>query len=149
VEYAPGRKVPVWARVHVTVPVQRVVANRTIPAGQRIEESDLRLETELAVPGATEKAFASMQDIAGRNARRTITAESSIAERDVVKAPVVARGDVIRVDVHAGRALISFEGVAQASANVGELIPVKNMETRKVMRARVASRGNAVITLDR
>src|SRR5690606_23644723 len=116
VEYAPGRRLPVWGRVHLTVPVDRVVTTRTIPAGQRIEQADVRMETELTLPDTRPGIPTKLDDIIGQNARRTIQAGSTISAADVVKAPAVARGDVIRVDVHAGRAHISFEGVAQASA---------------------------------
>src|SRR5690606_16516854 len=50
IEYAPGRRLPVWGRVHLTVPVDRVITTRTIPAGERIEQADVRMETELALP---------------------------------------------------------------------------------------------------
>jgi flagella basal body P-ring formation protein FlgA len=126
-----------------------VVATKTIAAGQRIEQPDVRLETDMGLPDQRIKTFATIEDFVGQNARRTIVADAPLSERDVVKAPAVARGDVIRVDVHAGRAHVSFEGIAQASASVGEFVAVKNTETRKVMRARVASRGNAVVNLDR
>lgn len=147
VEWAPGRQFIIWARVDVQVAFSRVVALEPIRAGQRIERAAVRLETGTGEPLPPGLATG-IDEVVGRVPRRLIPAGTAIPLASVDREVTVARGDPVHVKVIAGATALAFDGIAEGRGAVGELVPVRNPATKRLVHARVEARGLAVASLN-
>ena len=77
VRYGSNHRFAVWAKVKVLVTVARVVAAVELKPGRPIDNTQLRLETREEAPGADAYAV-TIEEVAGRVARRTIAAGAAI-----------------------------------------------------------------------
>lgn len=141
---APGRDdFPVWAKVRIQVSGKRVVATEALAAGRPIERAQLREEPYQGPPGLPD-----LSQVAGWVPRRPIPADTAI-ERQWLDAPAdVLRGEPVRVEIRSGRARVILEAEAQSSGRRGQVIGVRNPANGKILRARVADRGQAVLEAD-
>lgn len=146
VEYAPGLRFDIWARVDVQIPAQRVVAVQDIPAGTLIDVAMIRVEpftTSVSQPGLATK----LEEVAGRPARRALRAGAPIPTNALDKLIDVRKGDALQIKVHAGSATIGVEATALAPAAAGEIIPLRVTDTGRTVRARISGPGEATIQL--
>ncbi|MGA3039995.1 MAG: flagellar basal body P-ring formation chaperone FlgA [Bryobacteraceae bacterium] len=135
---------PVWAKVRIQVSAMRVTATEALAPGRPIERAQLREDPYKGPPGLPDLA-----QVVGWVPRRPIPAGTAI-ERQWLEAPSeVERGERVRVEVQSGRARVILEGQAQSSGRRGEIIGVRNPANGKILRARVADRGRAVVDTDR
>jgi flagella basal body P-ring formation protein FlgA len=148
VEYTPGKRFEVWARVRVMAPYVGVVATEPIRGGAAISGPHLRLEQGVRAELASDH-LTSVEAAAGRVARRLIAAGTAITEAMLEPVRTVARGEALRVDVKSGGALISFAGTAESAGCVGDVVSVRNPSTRRVVRARITGPGRAEVNLGR
>jgi flagella basal body P-ring formation protein FlgA len=146
VEYAPGARYEVWARVDIQVPAQRVVAVQDLAAGTVLTEAMLREETVAGTPGAN-TFVSSLADAVGRALRRSVRQGTPLVSSALDRRLDVRKGDMVRVKVRAGLASIGVEAVALAPAAAGETIPVRVNETGRMMRVQVAGPGEASLQL--
>jgi flagella basal body P-ring formation protein FlgA len=144
VTYTAGRKIDVWARVRVAVPYTRVVAARSIKAGELMDASALRLETGAGLPQPPD-LLTKMSEAAGCVARRAMAAGTMLRSGDLKGIAAVQRGDMVHVVVAVGPARVSFQGPAMTNAEIGQYVTVQNPINRKTLRARVTASGKAVI----
>jgi flagella basal body P-ring formation protein FlgA len=126
--------VRIWARVRVRDTAVPVAAARDLKAGQRIEASDLRVET------AAETAL-TLATWTGKRLRRAVRAGEPLRPEWVETPPDVGAGDTVRVEVRSGAARLAFEGRAQTSGNAGQTVAVLNTQTRRRFQARVMGPG--------
>ena len=145
VEWAPGRRTELRARVEVSAPFSRVMATEAIRPGQRMESTLLRLEAGTGEPQAG--LAASMDQVVGRIARRLIRAGTAVPLASLADGVTVARGDPVHVRVVAGNMSLGFDGVAEGRGAIGEVVPVRNPRTKRLVHARVEARGIAVTEL--
>lgn len=146
VAWAAGRKFDVWARVVVKAPFTRVVAVAPIRVGQRIAEASVRVETgsgEPLPPGVA----SDVSEVVGRIARRLIAAGAGVPAAALDKETTIARGDPVAVQVVAGNARLAFDGVAEGRGGVGDVVPVRNPATKRLVHARVEGPGTAVAVI--
>lgn len=147
VEYAKGRYFEVWAKADIRVPYTRVVATEAIRPGEKLTEENIRVETGAGPPMAAD-ALRDVNEASGRTARRLIPAGTPLVASALDKHRAVSKGDLVQVDVLSGQARLRFTATAQAPGSVGELIPLRNIDTGKLLQARVQSQGLAVLNLD-
>jgi flagella basal body P-ring formation protein FlgA len=146
VEYAPGKRIPVSARVVFRVPFARVVATEPIRAGERITAERLRLEAGTGTP--VREGFATtIAEVAGKLATRLLPAGGGIPLASLSEPAAVSRGDAVQVEVHSGNATLRFEGLAQGSGAAGSLVPVRMLDSGRIIHARVAGDGRALLDL--
>ena len=143
IAYDTSRRFSVWARVRVTVPVTRIVARSDIPAGALIERSHLESRTSRAFPSA--HAEAAIEALLGKRARRLIPAGAGIAPRLLQAEPVVRKGQEVQVRVARGAAALSLVATAQADAQLGQPVALRNRQSGKVFRGRVEAPGLVAI----
>ena len=147
VRFGDNHKFVVWARVDVKVTVQCVVASADLVIGQPIDPMNLRIETREEFPSkpTCHGDSARLEDVAGRLPRRTIRA-GTVVQNVWLDAPkMVARGEIVKVNVISGSTRLEAEGVAETSGSLGEIISVRNPESKRQYRARVASPGRVVV----
>ena len=144
VVYGAGRRFSIWARVLVSASVTRIVAAEKLARGVPIAAAGLRVETSERFPGRTD-APASIDQVAGRVPLRDIAPGAEIRLSQIVAAPEIARGDVIRIEVRSGAARLLLSGRAESAGRAGELIPIRNLTTNKIFQARVEAKGKAFL----
>ncbi len=144
VQYTETRRLPVWARVIVTATRAAVIPTKDLAPEVPIEAASLRLET-ISGPLARESSATRIEDVAGRVVRRSVKAGSEIPISALEDAPVVRRGDIVRVEVHSGSAILHFDAVAESNARAGEFADLRNPESGRIFRARAEAGSKAVV----
>jgi len=143
-KYTARQSVPVWAKTRAWISRSAALAAQDLPAGKPIEAHQLRMASADASPFSGSAAM-SPADVAGLAPRRRILAGQAIP-RSALEAPTaVARGDRVGVEAHSGAASLRFEARAEAAGRVGDLIPIRNMESGKTFRARVLRKGEVAV----
>ena len=143
VRYGQGAKFDVWARVHVIVKRSRVVAATAIKAGDRIAASQVRLEEVEAPPDASYVSH--IEEVIGMVSKRSYTEGAPLTVRMLDRPAAVLKCDSVRLRAAVGAAQVSMEVHAQAAGKIGDCIPVKNLSSGRVLRARVESAGEVTL----
>lgn len=133
--------VPIEVRVFRDV----VVSNRAMERGQTMGASDLRLE-ERNVLAAGAGALMSLEDAVGFSLRRNVPVNAMLNSGTVEPPLLVRRGDRIQVSVRAGGINVSAVGEALRDGRRGERIPVRNIESKRVVEAVVTGAGRGEAT---
>jgi flagella basal body P-ring formation protein FlgA len=144
VRYAGNQRFTVWARVKLSITVERVVAAVDLAPNRPVDAVQLRLETreESFSGGAAPK---SVGEVAGKWARIAIRAGSAIRAVDLQVPPEVVCGETVHVEVRDGGALVSLVARAEASGSRGDTIPVSNPTSHRRFRARVEGPGRVSV----
>ena len=148
VQYAPGRRVPVWARVRALEKPKGLVAAQDLRAGVRMEASQVRLaDLDFAVgPRLT-----APEDITGLMPRHAIAAGTPLTPRMLIQCRDVDPGQTVQVRVRAGAARLSFESRAETGGYTGDQILLKNPVSGQRFKAKVEGQARAsldVLTKD-
>ncbi len=126
----------VFEQAHVW---RQAVARKDIPAGETLTESNVAVETVLR-PRARE-AWASPY---GRQTARAVAA-GSVLEQGLLTSPkpelVFERNALVRIRVDLGGFSLLAKGVALAPGRVGEAVPVQNIDSKRILTARVCRDG--------
>src|SRR5690606_13249839 len=85
--------------------------------------------------------LASREDIAFMTPRRFIGVRQALMKSDLRKSFAVQRGQTVRVTSGGEMFEVTTRMKAEESGAVGDSIRVKNLETKKVLSARVISQG--------
>jgi flagellar basal body P-ring formation protein FlgA len=142
--YDGRRSIAVWAKVQITVLARQFVAAAAIPAGSVIHPEQVK-EIESRQFPFLEQAPAAIGDIAGRIARRSISAGERIALRALEQPKDVAAGDLVHVRVGNGPAVLSFDAIAQGSGKTGDPIWIHNPTSGKNFRAVIEGKGRVAV----
>jgi flagella basal body P-ring formation protein FlgA len=142
--YDGTKKFSVWARLKVTVPVARAIASEELKPGTPIRAAQIHIEQTDEFPErrATAQTAQALETFLPR---RVIAAGTPVWDDIVQAPPAVERGDRVTVTVHSGNAQLSFDAEAQSAARLGEFVALKNPESGKTFRARVAARDVAAL----
>jgi flagella basal body P-ring formation protein FlgA len=143
VAYDDTKRFAVWAKVRVTVPVNRIVAASDISAGDIVQDSHLRVETFRASPPA--RPTLATGDVIGKRVLRPIPAGAQLEERFLAVEPVVRKGQAVQVRVQRGAASLGLTATAQTDAQIGQPVTLRNQMTGKTFRGRVQARDLVVI----
>jgi flagella basal body P-ring formation protein FlgA len=139
-KYAASQSVTVWAKTRAWISRPSIVAAQDLPAHAPISVHQIRIESVDSSPFSSSAAV-SLGDIAGLLPRRRILS-GQVISRSALAAPTeVSRGEMVAVEAHYRAASLRFEARAELAGRVGDLIPVRNMESRKTFRARVVRKG--------
>jgi flagella basal body P-ring formation protein FlgA len=144
VRYAGGRRFMVWAKVNLLVKELRVMATEPLRPGQTLQPADVRVEEVEAFPQPG-KFLSTLEQASGRVVRRAVEKGSAIRDEWLEPARDVIRGESVHVEARIGPTLLEFEGVAEAPGAAGQVIPVKNPQSKKRFFARVESKGRVVV----
>ncbi|MBI4873285.1 MAG: flagellar basal body P-ring formation protein FlgA [Acidobacteria bacterium] len=144
VRYAGERRFDVWARVRVLIPGTRVTAASLIKTGETVREDQIRVETVEAA-GFDPQAVRGAAEIVGQVARRAIQPGMAIPRSYVEPPKAVSKGAPVRVEVRSGTARLRLEGTAEAGGNIGQTIPVRNVQSGKTFPARITAPGAVLV----
>ena len=144
--YDGQRSLAFWAKVRITVERLLVISAEQIPAGTRIEPSQIRLSRGLQFPFSG-PSLDSLSQVAGRISRRTILPGQPLRPADLGEAKDVLPGDTVRARVIDGLATLSLDAVAESSGTKGDTVVVRNPATGKSFRGIVDDKGKIVVLL--
>jgi flagella basal body P-ring formation protein FlgA len=142
--YGNNRRFGVSARARVTTTTTRVVAVADLSAGAPVREDQVRLES-FDTFALDDRPARHLDVVVGFVPRALIRSGATVLRSQLARAPEVARGDVVKVDVTAGAAHLLLEGRAQTDGVTGKTILVKNLTSGKDFRARVTGKGQVSV----
>jgi flagella basal body P-ring formation protein FlgA len=144
VVYGNNRRFNVSARARITTTTTRVVAVADLSAGDPVREDQVRLESFDSF-ALDDRPARHLDEVVGFVPRSLIRTGSTVLRSQLGRAPEVARGEVVQVEVTAGAAHLLLEGKAQANGVTGSTILVKNLVSGKDFRARVTGKGKVSV----
>ncbi len=139
---ADGDPQPVAARAEPGVTMW--APRRAIARGAIVREGDLHA---VAMP-ASRAPRAPLDDPAaaiGRAATRPLRADQPLSERDVATPPAIRRGETVTLLYQHGRLSLSLRARALEDAAAGAVARFQNLESSRVLDARVTGPGRAVV----
>jgi len=139
-----GHRFLVWAKVEVQAEVARVFATEDLSAGRPIMNSQLRLETRKAFPEPG-TYLETVEDAVGRIPGRSIAKGAALKSQWLTAMRDVARGDTVEVDVWNGSAHLRLSAVAEGAGSKGQVIPLRNPESKKRFWGEISGKGRVAI----
>ena len=123
-----------------------VYAANTLPRGHTIQLSDLQVKEEV-INKHYYASFSQKSDVVGMITKRSIRQGSSI-QANLLQAPkLIKRGDDVVIVASTQSIMIKMRGTAMEDGELGEQITVKNNQSAKVIKAKVAESGLVSVTL--
>jgi flagella basal body P-ring formation protein FlgA len=144
--YAGDRRFSIWAKVRITAPVTRLIAVENLRAGVPIKSGQIREETAEAFPLSSGR-LASRSQVEGFMPLKAIASGSEVRSDDVGQPYEVNRGDLVHVEVRAGAARLALTGRAESQGRVGDLVPVRNLDSSRVFPALVEGKDSVVVVM--
>ena len=120
----------------VEVLVNAVVTTRPLGRFKPIEESDVEVRT-VDVSGLPSDYIGDPEAVLGKRTRRLLDANTVLRPDLVESQPIVKRGDRVRIIVESAGMRITAVGEVKQNGCLGERISVANLDTNKVIQARV------------
>lgn len=122
-----------------TVSAEVVVASADLPANRAFTTGDMTLQRRdvTAVPDALSDPEAAV----GRSSRRALRAGDPLRRGQLIDAPMVRRGDAVRIVATNGAVQVTAAGSALEAGAEGAVVRVRNDRNGNVIRARVIGVG--------
>lgn len=131
----PTEQIQITLLIQVSAPPAVVVAARTLSRGMRIGEADVRL---MPAPVPVADALYSLDQVIGREATQTLTADQPITPDDIRTPLLVRRGEVVTVFARSQGIRVRTTARARDDGSAGELVTVESLaKDRKSFFARV------------
>lgn len=121
-----------------------VVARAQVNKGDVIGPDDVGLETR-DLGSLPEGAVTSVAAVVGKASRITLRPGTVVTDSMAALAPVVRKGAQVTIIYNTGKVNMSLNGVALRDGQAGETIPVKNVDTSKVLDAVVRDRSTVEV----
>ncbi|MEE8435228.1 MAG: flagellar basal body P-ring formation chaperone FlgA, partial [bacterium] len=133
----------VWrtlVRVKQEVTRTIAVAVREIRRGQQIGPEDIRLKTQNISGKNPGHYFTRLRNVIGKKAKRPI-GRGEWVQRNMVLAPsVVKEGGRVTIEYRTPLLHLRMPGVALVAGNTGDFIPVRNLQSGKIVYGVVKNR---------
>jgi len=146
VQYTDTRRIAVWARVVVTVTYATVVTRKALAADTPVDAASLEIQTKTG-PLKHEVSASRVEQLAGRVVRRPLPAGTEVPLSLIDEPPAIRRGDLVRVEVRSGLAVLHFDAVAESTVRAGEYAGFRNPATGKTFRALAETGSKALIVV--
>jgi flagella basal body P-ring formation protein FlgA len=142
--YGNGRRFGISARARISTTTTRVVAVADLSVGTPVRKDQVRLES-FDTSALDDRPARNLDEVVGYVPKAPIRAGSTVLRSQLARAPEVARGDIVKVEVTAGAAHLLFEGRAETDGITGKMILVKNLTSGKDFRAQVTGKGQVSV----
>jgi flagella basal body P-ring formation protein FlgA len=144
IRYASTRRLAVWARVRVSAPISVIVAAEKLDAAVPIRALQLRAEIKPRFPVLNSKP-ATIDQITGMTPLRAVPEGSEVRLENLSRPNDVNRGDLITIEALSGSVKLTFSGRAETGGRTGDVISVRNPDTKKIFQARVCAKDKAIV----
>lgn len=147
VQYGANRRFSIWARVHLTAQVQRVLALNDLSPGKPIEARDVLFAAREEPVGLVLTAVSAptLDQVIGKCPRQLIHAGDSVRPAWLEEPKLVLRGDTVKVWVSNGGAQLELDAQAEGSGAVGQTVLVRNPDSGRRFRARITAKDTLVV----
>lgn len=122
-----------------------LVATRRLQRGQALDATAAEVQT-LDVLRDRIAPIAASTRLDEWEVLQTVVEGRPLTGKDVAPAPLVRKGAVVEVVAGEGGMSISMKGLAMATGVMGDVITVRNMDSRKDFQARVVKRDSVRVT---
>jgi flagella basal body P-ring formation protein FlgA len=144
VVYGNNRRFSISARARISITTTRVVALADLSAGDVVRDDQVRLESFDSF-ALDDRPARSLDEVVGFVPRTMIRSGATVLRSQLSRAPEVARGELVKVEVTAGGAHLLLEGRAETDGSMGKTILIKNPTSGKDFRARVTGKGKVEV----
>ncbi|MFL0796536.1 MAG: flagellar basal body P-ring formation protein FlgA [Cellvibrionaceae bacterium] len=127
-------KVLVGAQVSITAPV--AVAARSLPRGHRIQNSDIRMESQ-SLGNLRNGYVMDPQDILGKSLKRSVSTGSTLRVGNFLTPKMITKGNDVTIQAQLGKLIVVSTGTALSDGQLGQQIAVKNLQSQKVIKGEV------------
>jgi len=126
----------VWATATIEILGPVVVTRKPLGRHKPITEDDIELQTmDLSdLPGAV---ITDPEAVLGKRTRRAVGAQTPLRADLIELPPLVKRGDLVVIIAESNGLKITTLGQVKKRGRLGERIPVVNMDSKKILYARV------------
>lgn len=122
------------------------VLNKNLHRGQIISSDDLQ-KAEYNISRLRGGFIEADIPIYGMKLKRNIYAESPIYFNQLAKVNAIKKGDEVVINANTPFMTISTKGIAMKNGNIGDQIPIKNTQSKRIVKATVLAKGKVEITL--
>ncbi len=134
--------------IEVKIYDEVVVSAKKLGRNEEVTPDELSVEYR-EVTNFTDKYFVSKEQMEGKRAKNTISKGRILGSALVEDVPLVKYGDKVRIVAKIGGIEVYTFGTANQDGGLGEEIKIKNMDSRKVISARVIDSRTVDIDLNR
>ncbi len=128
------KKVRATALVEVWGPV--VVSRKPLGRYKPITEDDIMLQT-MDLTHLAADVISDPEAVLGKRTKRAIAAQTPLRADNIELPPLVKRGDLVVIIAQSKGLKITTRGVVKRKGRLGDRIPVVNVDSKKVLYARV------------
>ncbi len=121
-----------------------VTLARALNRGETVRESDILLERKPRAEVSPD-VIGRPQAVIGQAARRALRAGQTLRPVDLMKPDVVVRNDTVTIRFEVPGIVLTVHGKALASGGEGDLVPVLNPQSKRVVQATVEGPGLVVV----
>jgi len=126
----------IWASAQVEVRGPVVVTRKPLGRYKPITEDDIVLQT-MDLANLPSNVITNPEAVIGQRTKRAIGAQTPLRADVVELPPLVKRGDLVVIIVETNGLKITARGLVKKKGRLGERIPVVNVDSKKVLYARV------------
>ncbi|VAX31860.1 hypothetical protein MNBD_NITROSPIRAE01-1368 [hydrothermal vent metagenome] len=141
-----GRLFKQWVSADVSQIVQVFVAARKLRRLDVLEAEDLHLQS-IQIRRVHSRYLSDLKGVLGKRLTRSLRKGMPIREDQLEIAPLVQRGDRVTITVRSQGLQIVTSGKAKQDGQLGEMIRVMNLESKKTVFAEVVNSGDVQIIL--
>jgi flagella basal body P-ring formation protein FlgA len=121
-----------------------VTLARAFNRGETVRESDILVE-RMPRNEITADTIARPAAVIGQAARRALRAGQTIRPVDLMKPDLVGRNDTVTIRFEVPGIVLTVRGKALAAGAEGDLVPVLNPQSKRVVQATVDGPGRVVV----
>jgi len=114
-------------------------ATTTLHKGDAITETNIAMQRQDI--GSIDNPILNGEEIIGKQVARTVNAGTVLKREHLVLPPVIKDGEMVKIFARKGPLQLSTSGIAKADGRPGEMIPVKNIGSNKMIHGRVDGPG--------
>jgi flagella basal body P-ring formation protein FlgA len=133
-----------YVPVHIDRQVEIVVAKRPIMRGAIIGQDDLTSERR-SVTAIRGNYFSDPEDVIGMAASRSLRPGAPLTHSIVKAARVVRRGERVILTLRGERIAVKMAGTALRDGTRGQVIPVRNLSSNRIVEGVVSDPGLVVV----
>ena len=125
-----------WATAQIEVLKPVVVTRKPLGRYKPITEDDIMLQT-LDLANLPSNVLTDPEAVLGKRTKRAIGAQAPLRADVIELPPLVKRGDMVTIIVESKGLKVTARGLVKKKGRLGERIPVVNVDSKKVLYARV------------
>lgn len=125
--------------------VEAPVLKRQIRKGEFIRDEDIEMR-DFIIAHTRSDTVRSREDLIGKTPSRGISANRPIRSAEVIDMPIIKKNSMVQINYEVPGMIISATGQALSEGAKGQMIEVRNSESKKIIRAVVENATTVNIT---